>query len=1042
MRIVHIADVHWRGLSRHEEYISSFNDFFKKAKSLDPDVIYVGGDIVHSKTQGISPELIQCLCWWFNKLASICPVHVILGNHDGLILNKDRQDAITPIVKALNNPNIHLYKDSGVYYSGHDNIDWCVFSCFDEEGWKEIKPDPDRVNIAFYHGAVRGSLTDVDWQLEGEININAFKGFDYALLGDIHKRQFLNEEKTVAYCGSTIQQNYGEDPDKGFLVWDIRGKDDFDVEFHEVRNETPFITVDWAGDVDSTLEKCYTKPRRTRFRIRANNFISQSDTKRIAKTLKRSHNATEVVFKIDAKLETENVIDPENENSLNLRDDETQKELFRSYYNNQNLSGEEWKSLEAMISKYVSEVTQSNSENRNINWTLNSIKFDNTFSYGEGNYINFDNLPGITGIFGRNARGKSSIIGTIVYNLFNTTDRGSVKNIHIINSRRSKCQSSADITIGGQQFRATRNTVKKSSKNGPWAPTKLKVNRLDNSGEEMEDLTDEQRRETEKVLRSLIGTSEEFLMTSLASQGQMNTFIREKASSRKSILVNFLDLEIFDKLYESSRRDSQEIRSKANILAGENWAKKIEESQLKIEEYLKKKALIEVDISEKQKELDKIKSEIHKKDVDNHVSQKDLDEISSEIKILLSDAKRQKEKKESLEEETKENTDKISKITDFINNFDIETIRKKKDLKLNIERELLELQNLYKLEKRELDAIEKSVSRLSEVPCGDSFPTCKFIKDSHKNKKKLDKQQKKVLMLGVKVDDISNMFTELQEDYEAKIKKYNQLLERKSELISGMSDIKVQIERCENIVSQNIEKAQSKKHLLEELTQKFELQDNDGKLSILKSRAYDIEKEIKSFDRNRTSIINSLADWKAKSKLYTKQKDEYGKLNSSLKLYDMFSQAVSKRGIPVQIIHSMLPRINSEISKILQGVVGFTVELEADLDSNAMDIYINYGDSRRIVELGSGMEKMMASLAIRVALINVSTLPKTNMLIIDEGFGALDETNLEACGKLLHSLKKWFKNILVISHIDAIKDVVDNTIDITRKGVDSYVYQP
>ena len=1042
MRIVHIADVHWRGLSRHEEYISSFNDFFKKAKSLDPDVIYVGGDIVHSKTQGISPELIQCLCWWFNKLASICPVHVILGNHDGLILNKDRQDAITPIVKALNNPNIHLYKDSGVYYSGHDNIDWCVFSCFDEEGWKDIKPDPDRVNIAFYHGAVRGSLTDIDWQLDGEINLNAFKGFDYALLGDIHKRQFLNEEKTVAYCGSTIQQNYGEDPDKGFLVWDIRGKDDFDVEFHEVRNETPFITVDWAGDVDLTLEKCYAKPRRSRFRIRANNFISQSDTKRIAKTLKKSHNATEVVFKIDAKLETENVIDPENENSLNLRDDETQKELFRSYYNNQNLPEEEWKSLEEMISKYVGEVTQSNSENRNVNWTLNNIKFDNTFSYGEGNYINFDNLPGITGIFGRNARGKSSIIGTIVYNLFNTTDRGSVKNIHIINSRRSKCQSSADITIGGQQFRATRNTVKKSSKNGPWAPTKLKVNRLDNSGEEMEDLTDEQRRETEKVLRNLIGTSEEFLMTSLASQGQMNTFIREKASSRKSILVNFLDLEIFDKLYESSRRDSQEIRSKANILAGENWTKKIEESQLKIEEYLKKKALIEVDISEKQKELDKIKSEIHKKDVDNHVSQKDLDEISSEIKVLLSDAKRQKEKKESLEEETKENTDKISKITDFIDNFDIETIRKKKDLKLNIERELLELQNLYRLEKRELDAIEKSVSRLSEVPCGDSFPTCKFIKDSHKNKKKLDKQQNKVLMLGVKVDDISNMFSELQEDYEAKIKKYNQLLERKSELVSGMSDIKVQIERCENIVSQNIEKAQSKKQLLEELKQKFELQDNDGKLSILKSKAYDIEKEIKSFDRNRTSIINKLADWKAKSKLYTKQKDEYGKLNSSLKLYDMFSQAVSKRGIPVQIIHSMLPRINSEISKILQGVVGFTVELEADLDSNAMDIYINYGDSRRIVELGSGMEKMMASLAIRVALINVSTLPKTNMLIIDEGFGALDETNLEACGKLLHSLKKWFKNILVISHIDAIKDVVDNTIDITRKGVDSYVYQP
>ena len=76
-----------------------------------------------------------------------------------------------------------------------------------------------------------------------------------------------------------------------------------------------------------------------------------------------------------------------------------------------------------------------------------------------------------------------------------------------------------------------------------------------------------------------------------------------------------------------------------------------------------------------------------------------------------------------------------------------------------------------------------------------------------------------------------------------------------------------------------------------------------------------------------------------------------------------------------------------------------------------MDIYINYGDSKRIIELASGMEKMMASLAIRVALINVSSLSKTNMLIIDEGFGTLDETNLEACNRLLVSLKKWFKNI-------------------------------
>ena len=108
MKIVHIADVHWRGLTRHEEYKSCFKDMFEKCRDLEPDAIVVAGDIVHSKTQGISPELIDCLNWWFTELSRISRVHIILGNHDGLILNSDRQDAISPILNALNLPNVHL----------------------------------------------------------------------------------------------------------------------------------------------------------------------------------------------------------------------------------------------------------------------------------------------------------------------------------------------------------------------------------------------------------------------------------------------------------------------------------------------------------------------------------------------------------------------------------------------------------------------------------------------------------------------------------------------------------------------------------------------------------------------------------------------------------------------------------------------------------------------------------------------------------------------------------------------------------------------
>ena len=228
-KFAHFADVHWRGLTRHSEYKRAFDDAFKTMKSEKVDGTFIVGDIVHSKTQGISPELIDNLCWWFTEMAKICPVHVILGNHDGLIYNRDRQDAITPIITALNNDNIYLYKNSGTYPTGVPGFNWCVFSCFDECNWDSVLPVAGDLNIALYHGAAIGSLTDRDWSLDGEISIDRFGKCDFAFLGDIHRQQFLNEKKTVAYSGSSIQQNYGEDVGKGFLLWDIEGKKDFTV---------------------------------------------------------------------------------------------------------------------------------------------------------------------------------------------------------------------------------------------------------------------------------------------------------------------------------------------------------------------------------------------------------------------------------------------------------------------------------------------------------------------------------------------------------------------------------------------------------------------------------------------------------------------------------------------------------------------------------------------------------------------------------------------------------------------------------------------
>ena len=383
---------------------------------------------------------------------------------------------------------------------------------------------------------------------------------------------------------------------------------------------------------------------------------------------------------------------------------------------------------------------------------------------------------------------------------------------------------------------------------------------------------------------------------------------------------------------------------------------------------------------------------------------------------------------------------KIKKIQDFIDTFDIDVVKEKNNESKKLVKTLWELKGLLKAENAELTAMEKSVKRLLEVPCGDSFPTCKFIKDSHRDKSKIEEKRIKVNRLETNLSDLTDSYKKIKkENYEEKIEKYNSIIQKKSELVTKISNNRVEIQSIQNKIENLKKEYETKKRRSEDLKRRFDGQDPESDVSGVSKLLSIKKKDLKINDENRIDKIRDIEGLRLAIENAEKSKKKFNELNTQLKVQDLFIQATSKRGIPVQIINLLLPKINKEISKILKGVVGFTVVLEADLESNAMDVFIDYGDSKRIIELASGMEKMISSLAIRVALINISSLPKSSMLIIDEGFGSLDETNLEACGRLLHSLKKSFKNILVISHIDQIKDIVDNTIDITKLGVDSHV---
>ena len=100
MKFAHISDTHIKNLKYHYEYRIVFEQLYESLREQEIDYIVHCGDIAHTKTQ-ISPEFVEMCSDFFRNLAEIAPTYIILGNHDGNLKNSSRQDALTPIVDAL-----------------------------------------------------------------------------------------------------------------------------------------------------------------------------------------------------------------------------------------------------------------------------------------------------------------------------------------------------------------------------------------------------------------------------------------------------------------------------------------------------------------------------------------------------------------------------------------------------------------------------------------------------------------------------------------------------------------------------------------------------------------------------------------------------------------------------------------------------------------------------------------------------------------------------------------------------------------------------
>jgi exonuclease SbcC len=610
-----------------------------------------------------------------------------------------------------------------------------------------------------------------------------------------------------------------------------------------------------------------------------------------------------------------------------------------------------------------------------------------------------------------------------MYALFNGSDRGSLKNIHIVNVRKNYCKASVDISVAGSRYRIERQTTKRENRKGEvHAATHMNMFEIDSAGNIIKDMTDEQRRETEKHVRNLIGTGENFLMTTFASQGAMNNFIKERATNRKSVLTSFLDFDVFEEIHKAARSDMGELKGRLSDVQRRDFSSIEQEKTLELTRAQKNLDALTENLKKNTSDLEVVQDKLSQLPSDT-VTQADVDEQEAKIKHAIAGIGDLKDQKEKFINEWRDKKEKVDSLKEFVESSGFEKMDEDSKKATRIKRELEKLQ-------REMQFLEKKVASLSDP---EFLKGCKCLREAEESLKK------KPALAG-KIESLSSTYDLLDvENLNERIRKVTAIRETVHTI---ERELKSAVSRS-GIYDEKIKVLQDRLQLDEEKLSKMKMHTTDAPIdemvSNLKREKRELERLIREDDGKRISAAKTIGTIQAQIKNLREEKKKFEELNREWKIVEIVAEASSKKGIPLRILNGKLPQVNSEIAQILQGSTGFTIELEADPDSNAMDIYINYGDSRRIIECASGMEKMMASLAIRVALMNLTVLPRCDLLIIDEGFGALDETNVEACSALLHGLTKYFKTILIISHVDAVKDSVDNVLSISKRGQDSYV---
>ena len=1040
-KLYHISDIHIRLYERQKEYRQVFNNLYKylsKIENKNQSLVVFTGDLFHDKNT-LSPQNVTIAYQLLDKISNILPIVLIQGNHDANYNNFNRMDSITPIINSLNKNNIYYINDDG--FLQYDNLTFYLYN--DKNSYTQIIREDDKIKIGLYHGVVNNCVSDNGFKLTNDnVNINTFNGMDYVLLGDIHKHQKLQDN--IIYSGSLIQQNFKQTIDNhGVLVWDLKTNNH---RLDQIDNDYCFAQIYYNGDNDIINSlNIKSKPKIKLYYNdvqlnKVNDFVDLLKSKYQVQFIRVIDNNINNKFSLNVVNQNKDI------NINNITNTKFTNQLIKQYLSQKY---NDFESIQSQVyqlnNKLNIQCLQQQEQSNNSLIKILSLQWSNMFKYGQNNIIDFTKDKNkIIGLLGQNRSGKSSVIDILLYSLFDKCSRTSTAT-QVINVNQDKFESKLLFSINDIKYQIIRQG--KKSKRGNVS-VKVQFGYFDENNQYIS-LNGLQRSDTNKIIQQYLGFNYDTFCNIFMSlqQSLSNSIIKQKQTERKQFLNKIFKIDYIQNLFQKSKSILQQKQLNYKIFKSKLEQVDLQELNNKKIQDLKtiqiknlQKEQLEQSIKKLQQIKDKLISSI--KPVDKDVVNLNKDNLTK----LIQDNSNKLIQNTSLKEQFIKSNNKqaieqeIKNLQLKIKTFDFDQLFKLKNKKSKYVKQIQEKNNQIIKQQMSYQKIKQSNNILNQLKYDQNCDYCMnnpFVLKAIHNKNNI--LQIKQFLEDTKKEKLQ--LEQLLKEVEDKLFKQNQvnqtqsILNTKQKQLNDIQKKQLQFEKQIIILNSNI---QTNKNLLQRLQKSIKnIQLNkkiQQKLSMLKTKQNQTLSSYNEIEYSIISLINNIKQYQKKINQYSNNKLKMIQLQKELKIISYYNQSVNKKGIPLLVIKQLLPLIQFKVNDMLASITNFSINFLIEEDK--LQIIMNYQNQkvRTPVQLGSGFQKFISNLLIKIAISQLSSLNKTNFFVIDEGFGAMDSFNLGNLGDLFDLLKSKIEHTIIISHIFNVVNYVDNRYDISIKN--------